>query len=384
VLSVAVSGLIGSRRGVATGIIAMILTATSYELVVYSSEARGYSMLVLFSLTAYYCLDRYHEEPRLPFAAGYIASAVLGMLSHATFGAVLAAGAAWSAWRVYRSPREGGFGLARFALVQGVPLAAFAALYLGDLRFVVAGGGTSTASLIDAFGGGLAWALGTPAAAPAMLIWCIAGVAALDAGLRHLRRTGSDAWLFFAGAIVVFPIVLVVARASDLVYTRHFLAGGAFLLMLVAMILGRWWEERRILLCVAALAVYVATNGWHVAELAAYGRGRYQEAIRFMAERTEGPVVTIAGDHDFRVELELSYYMPGALGSKQGRYLKQGTWPPEGPEWIVVQRESFEPSSPPRNEFTDPGGHRYELERTVRTAPLTGLHWLLYHRRDRP
>ncbi len=69
--SVAVAGLIGRRRSDATGVIAMLLVGLSYELVLFSSEARGYSMLVLCALLSYYFLDSYLARPHWRSAALY-------------------------------------------------------------------------------------------------------------------------------------------------------------------------------------------------------------------------------------------------------------------------------------------------------------------------
>ena len=383
--SVAVAGLIGRRRSDATGVIAMLLVGLSYELVLFSSEARGYSMLVLCALLSYYFLDSYLAKPHWRSAALYGVSVILGSLSQPIFASVVAASCAWSAYRLFRSGRTPKDAAVAFLLLQAAPLIFDAGLYLIDLRFVVNGGGTPTESLVDAYGVALAWALGTPQAAALKLITCIVAVFAIDAGLRRLWREQSDAWVFFAGTIVAFPILLVIVRGSDLVYTRHFMVVTTFLLILLSGTLGAWWGggRRSRLLCMGVLLAYAGVNGWHIADLLRHGRGHYTETLRYIAEQTPGSTVTIAGDVDGRVGVEVNYYLPRTMGSKQGRYLEQNEWPPEGPQWIIGNQESFNPPAGAAAETTDEKGNKYDLVRTVPAAPISGLHWFLYKRRDR-
>jgi hypothetical protein len=378
VASVAVAGLIGLRRGIPTAIATMVLFVFSYELVLYSSEARGYSTLVLASLLSFYFLEEYLRRPRWRGAAAYTASALFGLLSHPIFAGFLGAAWAWSGYRLLRSGGNRTRALRELGMAQGLPLLGLAALYLADLRHVVPGGGTPAGSLIDSFGVSLAWAVGAPRAAAAQLVGCILAVLLLDLGIRRLARAGADSWIFFVGVIVVFPIVLILARGSTFVYTRHFLVGTTFLLILLGELIGEWWNHGRRALSAAVVVGYCALNGWHIADLEAHGRGQYREAIRFIADQTPGSTISIGGDQDFRIGVELMYYLPRELQGKEGKYFEHGSWPPGGPQWVIVQRESFAPTSPIEPQFSDPSGDRFEFVRTFPTAPLSGLHWFIY------
>ena len=60
--TVALAGLIGARRSWLEGCIAVILTSSSYLLVHYGTEARGYSLAIFFALLAWYALQRFEER----------------------------------------------------------------------------------------------------------------------------------------------------------------------------------------------------------------------------------------------------------------------------------------------------------------------------------
>jgi uncharacterized membrane protein len=390
--TVALAGLIGRRRSRTAAWLAMILTGFSYLLVLYASEARGYSTAVCFSFLAFYaleqCLDR--AAARQPEAWGWLGTfwvgAALALLSHLTTAAALAAAGAGAAWRLLLQ-RDGArvrpADLGRLAL-WFAPLAAFLALlYVVDIRRVVAGGGTASPSLIHSYGTALAWAAGTPGADGMKFLCCTAAVTVLVAGLRLHWRERRDLAVFYASAILVFPVALVIIRGSDEVYTRHFVVALAFLLLLAADVLAALFARGGAarVWAIALLAAYLAANGAHTLTLLQRGRGHFRDAVRLIAAQTKGPVATIAGDHDFRVLFMLQFFAQEAMAGKGVQYFPQNQWPAGGVEWIVRQKESFEtPALEP--EIHGPGGTRYTLVKTFPSAPLSGLHWFIYHRAE--
>ena len=384
--SVVVAALIGWRRGREAAWISMVLVGFSFELVAYSAEARGYSSLVLFSLLSYYLLEGYLIRPRPGLAVAYALCAVLGLLSHPIFAAFLAAATFWSLVRPVRAERGPGRILLETATVQGLPWAVLAALYALDYRHVVAGGGTPMTSLFSAVWTGLAWSLGSPQNSGAQLILGGAAVLGLGLGLRNLVRERSDKWLFFSTVTVLFPVLLVLVRDSDLVYTRHFMVGTTFLLILWSDALAGLWKRGAVsrIVCLGLLAAYVGFNGWHLADWAANGRGRPVELLRYIAAHAAGPSETIGSDSDFRVGLVVDYYRLGMPEGKGFRYLARNNRPPRGPDWMVLHAESEKPLAAPPAEWKDARGNRYQWVRTFRTAPLSGLHMSLYRNSAAP
>ena len=98
-----------------------------------------------------------------------------------------------------------------------------------------------------------------------------------------------------------------------------------------------------------------------------------------MAEHSKRPVLTFGSDHDLRFPLVLQFYVRETMPGAPVKYYPINSWPREGPEWVVWQNESFEGAVPPVTQFADSAGNRYELLRTFPTAPLSGLHWFVFH-----
>ena len=378
--SVVVAALIGWRRGRRAALFAMILIGFSYELVAYSAEARGYSPLVLFSLLSYYVLDLYLERPRWKLAVLYAGCATLGLLSQPMFVSFLGAATIWSLCRLVRSGRRFGQAVLAALACQGVPIAVLAALYLIDMRHIVPGGGSEANSLLCAIGLGFAWALGTPQDHAADFVFSIMALLGAGVGLRILHREGSDKWMFFAAVVFLFPIGLIFARNSDVVYTRHFMVATTFLLVLWSEALALLWTHGRRARCagMALLAAYLGFNGWHIADWAVHKRGQPGEALRYIAEHTPGTTATIGGEHDFRIGLVVNYYCLSMPEAKRCRYFVSNDCPQSGLDWIITQAESWMPSATPPSELWDKWGNRYQWVKTYRTAPLSGLHWFLY------
>ncbi len=189
--------------------------------------------------------------------------------------------------------------------------------------------------------------------------------------------------MFFLAAIVVFPLLLIVVRSSDVIYVRYFIIAIAFLLLLFSFALA-WLYERGAAgktACAALLVVFVTINSLHTASLFKNGRGRYSEAIRYIVEHSERSPATIGSDQDFRVGAVLEFYGLGDGGN--ATYYPRDAWPKRGPEWVICHKESFVEPTPPVSAIWDDRGNEYEYEfvKSFPSAPLSGLHWFLYHNR---
>ncbi len=378
--AVVMAWAIGRRRSRACGLFATVLLGFSYVMILYSSEARGYALAVFFALAAFHLLDRYLETPRWPFAAAFSLCAILGFLSQLTFVGLYLATLVWS---LYRLKGETKRRLVRTMLAcHAAPLLFLAIFYVVDIRHVTGIGGTPS-SLLRSCISAPAWAMGSPSHAAAQLLASIAAVAILAAGIWLLRRDRPDLCMFFPAAIVVFPVLLVVVRGSDVIYVRYFVIAIAFFLLLFSFVLARLYERGPggKAACAALLTLFVTCNGLHAARLFEHGRGQYTEAIRYIMAHSERSPVTIGSDHDFRIAPVLAFYGLGDQGN--AAYYPQNAWPQRGPEWLICHKESSEDPTPPAPLIVDRRGNQYDFVKSFPSAPLSGLHWFLYHHRLR-
>jgi 4-amino-4-deoxy-L-arabinose transferase-like glycosyltransferase len=262
--------------------LAMLLTATSFPLVFYSSEARGYALAALAGLAALLCLVRWTESGGRRWHAGYSLAASFGILSHLSLVLVLVAAVVYSLVLAGR----GRLSLGRALAVQVVPFLLLGALVVVDLRYLGIGGGTreppgallaQTASL----------ALGGPIEGRGALLFAALSASVLVAEIaRRVRRywpnrrstePRSYLWVFFS-ATALLPVWVALALDPPFLFPRYFLVSVVFVPLLVAGFsssLGRPWPA-------VVLVVWLGANGHSLLQFAREGRGCYEKALRFL------------------------------------------------------------------------------------------------------
>jgi hypothetical protein len=344
--------------------LAMLLTATSFPLVFYSSEARGYALAALAGIATVLCLVRWTESGAVRWLAGYALAASAGIFSHLSFVFVLVAAAVYSLVLVGRGRLSLGHALA----VQAVPFLLLGALVVVDLRYLGVGGGTreppavvlaQTASL----------ALGGPIEGRGLLLFAALAASVLVAELaRRVRRYWPNRrsteprfylWAFFA-ATTLLPVWVALALDPPFLFPRYFLVSVVFVPLLVASFassLGRPWPA-------VVLVVWLGANAHSLLQFAREGRGGYEEALRFLLEPSDDDVIAVGSDHDLRNGRVVGFYRErmGEKG-KRLRYVSAER-PGDADFWIG----SYEGSR----------CHSCVLLRSYPSSSLSGARWVIY------
>lgn len=373
VATVVLAGIIANRSGRRTALIAMLLAAGSFLLVLYASEARGYALAVFFAFLAIPLADRYFASGRLVWAAAFGVAATLGLLSHLTF---LHAYVGLGAWTTYRAARGRPRHIARtLSALHLLPCIAFAVLYWIDLQHIVIGGGP-TLNASEVLARTLSLGAGGPVAGPyrggvvaVALISCIGGVFAA-------RRCGSDLWVLLLVTTIVAPALTFAFVGSNLLYERYFLVVVAFGLMASSWALDAIARRSRVA-ALAVVAAFLAGNSVHIARLIRDGRGSYIPALTRISEQAVQRPVTIGGDHDFRQGHLVEFYQHFVPRGSEIEYHASFEWAVAGPEWYLVH--SQEPTFQPEPELIVEGGRRYELSATYRHDGPSGWSLAVYH-----
>ena len=379
------AGSIGRRRSDGEGLLAMILTAGSYLLVHYSSEARGYSLVLFFAVLSFDLFERGSLRPSWKFDLLFAVAVIAGFLSQAMFVYYYAAVGGWSLWHLLRPvgsrPQARSAELRRLIRCHALPILFGGAYYLLFLRHLVNAGGP-VYRLEDVVVETLSLTLGGPPAGAFSVAIAIGAVAVFCTGLILLRRQGDDRWLFYLGVIVAGPALLMLITRRNEVYVRYFLLAVVFFLLLASQVCCWLWRRGGIWRWLAAVLVtgVLVGNGVHISRLIEVGRGGYLAALRYMEEQTIGPTLTLASDHDFRNGMVIAYYAPFLGGEKPLQYFPAGQWSSPGPEWVLKHEISQNRRPPP--EFRLPDGTTYRLVREYPYAGLSGWSWWIYHRKS--
>lgn len=363
-----------------------VLLATSYILVHYSSEARGYAPTLFFALACYTAADRFLDTRRGRWGLIFGLSATLGLLSHLTFVFVLAGLGTWVGCEWFRGRRLEASSLAYAA----VPLAVFGFLWFADVRWMQIADGPRwpvtnvLRELVRA-------TFGLPRG-PAEFL-AIPLLAVVGHGLFAMARDRDPRWVL---AVVPFVAALAVTLFSSrlkMIAPRYFLVSVPFFLMAMGHSLAVGFRAGRSGRAIYAATVLVFCGGGLAssAGLVRHGRGGYREAVRFIAYKTPGDAATVGSDHDWRNGLMLDYYIARELGAASERivYLPTDRWSnfetPEkkadgAPLWYLVH--DFREDPRPLQDLAGPDGQRYRLEEVFPYAGLSGWSWILYRRVD--
>jgi hypothetical protein len=353
----------------------------SYPLVHYGSEARGYALAIAFALLAILVTFRDGVTARSRRAPIVWLALVLAVLAHALSVHVLVGLVVWATVRVLR--RDGlGRGLATLAWWFLVPVAGFAAFYVGFLRGITVGGGPRE-GLVPPLLRAIAMTTGLPFDAPPVLLVTVAVVTTV-VGIGWLAWRGSDQWLFHLVAIVGSPILLAVVAPTNFYAERYFLVSSTLLLMLGARVLA-WTTTRGVAgrtVGAMVLTAFLLGNGAAIVRLLQDGRGSYREALEFMVRHTPGSLVTVMSDHDFRNRLVIEYFAPRLATAKTVRYVRATDADVPSPDWYVAHRPLGD--APPSEVLADRQGNRYRLVVQYPTAPLSGFRWFVFQRVGAP
>jgi hypothetical protein len=377
--SVILAGWIASKRAPLAGWFALLLAGTSFPLVFYSSEARGYALLVFFALLSLLLLLRYDETGRSRYKYAYWASSVLGFLSQVVYLFFFVGALAWSylrqGKRATESENEPAPELVR---LHDLPLIALLLLFIVDLRHADFGAAVSFSGA-DIIVSTVSIAIGGPPDGALAYIACAAVLLVFGLELKWLRQEGSELWILFATAVVVFPLLIILAARPQYMSPRYFLVGIALFQLQLAGFLAHTWRAgpRGRVVVVAALVLILSGNARNLMEFWKAGRGGYGDAVQWIADRN--PTASVGSDNEL-TRVMIDYYSGIEPGADGVRYVSVDQRPTGGWDWWIERRLSNATLAVPK--ITDEAGTQYLLERSYPNFWLSGVVWHLYARRE--
>src|SRR5258707_6488514 len=134
---------IGLRQSRLEGCIAVIFTSWSYLLIHFGTESRGYSLVIFFSLLAWYALQQFEERRSWIWIVVFWSAVILGFLAHLEFAVCFAGLVVWSLWRFTRNRQKWREAVLDLFALFTVPVTLVLVFYFVAIRGTeVAGGPT--------------------------------------------------------------------------------------------------------------------------------------------------------------------------------------------------------------------------------------------------
>jgi hypothetical protein len=375
-----VVGLLARNWGSLEALISVLLTGTSYPLLLYFSEARGYAPAILFGLLSYLLLRQNRDDFRLYRIPLFWTVSILGVVSHLTFLIVSTALLVLSLVHESRVDESLKRRASRVLLHHLPPFVFLVWLYMIFVRDMVTGGGPiDTKWNVIAQASGLVLGFPQEPAFQAIAVICVAGLLAM--GTYTLRRNGDEEWLFYPTVLFFTPMLMLILTRSKYLYFRYLLVSFPFFYLLLSYLLGSWCRsglksKRWLVVMVVALIVVGQTHKSY--QLLIFGRGSYSAALVHIAENSPEGAVRIGGDHDFRNRIIVEFYAPRLSITQRLRYVAQSDWYRETPDWLVTHSQDTSYQHPPEITVLDVGVYRF-ID-AYRFGGISGWNWYLYRR----
>lgn len=366
------------QGGTSACVVTSILIGSSYLLILYGTEARGYSYVVCLAYLSWLFLRRTEASGRWIDALAFALCASLGFLAHLTF---LYCFAGFGIWTLRKFSDKRSWTL----LLAHVPPAATAAyLFLFFVRGMQIGGGPEV-SIPEAVASTLSITAGGPLHGPGAVVVASLMCMILAMGYYQLWQQDRATAACFLTIIVLAPLVILLKTRHAYIYPRYFIVPVAFALLLISDCVSRWWQAGRVgqVATIAFVGLYVAGNGWWTAQLFDHGRGDYSQALAWMATQVDRGPQSVSSDHDLRNRVVMEYYTHQLWPqSSPFEYIELTSLPQAGVDWLILH--NFEDEPPHSKQVTDLHGNVYRWERTYRYQSLTGWNWWIYRRVERP
>ncbi|MDA0833473.1 MAG: glycosyltransferase family 39 protein [Planctomycetota bacterium] len=379
--TVALAGWWGRLHGTSVGWFAMILTAGSYVLTHYSSEARGYAPLMFFSLLAFIAMERALATGKAKWDVVWNFAAIFGVLSHATFVTMLVSIGLWSVVTMLTSATSKGYVVLRLLRWHFIPVLFAGWLYWVNLSQVAIGGGIQQSPL-GVVRDALSLTIGGPFENWVSTVFAGIVATSVIVCLTWLAVTRQKRYAFaFAMIIAIAPVGLVAFLGYSDLYVRFFLTSILFVMLLFSLALGRLYDAggRRRWFAVAITIAIVAGNAVHIERVFRLGRGSYLVALDLILNESRDDRTVIAFDNDFRHRLVVAFYQNRIVKLQSMDFVEpQRAW--SNPEWLLTH--GFDRDWQPVDSITPTGGTRYDLVRVFPYAGLSGWSLGVYRRAE--
>ncbi len=364
-------------------LVSMVLLTTSYPLLLYFSEARGYAPAIFFALVAYAVLPVHQKQTTLQGILGFSLVSILGILSHSTFVMVSLALFGASVGYALHSPTNFRENIQLIVAYHGIPWAFIALWYGFYIKNMEIGGGpiyprwnviAEASSLL----------IGLPDSSSfyplaLVLVWILIAL-----GLVKLCQQGDSQWIFFLMILFIAPAAMLIISNPIYLYFRYFILCFPFFYLLLAYLGCQYfqaWGHSCRWLTVVLLTLSIVGQMQKISPLLVLGRGNYSGALTDIATQISSGGTTIGSDHDFQNRMLFDFYAPMIPQGDRLRYLEESQWAKQSPDWLIVHSSDLSVQVP--EQVTVPGLGKYHFIQKYPFSGISGWTWFLF-RRDNP
>jgi len=381
--SLALAYLIGQRSRYSCGPLTMFMVGFSYIILVYSTEARGYSLMMLFALFCIYSYERSSTSKSIGWGLALSVSASLGLLAHATFlfllgGLVLQVLSTFVPYKPGRLRQLSKWSIVYFTM----PSLTCIGMYLIDYRKLMIAGGP-TISTLDTVVRSFSYLVGGSPNHPWSVGFAIIGLLAVLCGIVLLRRSDRQNFVLYVSTIFVLPIFALAVAQPAFIYIRYFLIPILFATILLSFLLSNMLSRTVHLRRIAAafLLLFVGGNAVQIQHFLRAERGSHRSALEFILENSGVDTVYVSSSKDFTTLQIMAFYSNHVADSHRLQYLAlTDISEAQMPDWFILERAAFSPPLAGNRVklTTKTKTHSYIRSEEFLASEPSGLSWYLF------
>ena len=367
-----------AAQSTVAGLLALVLAAASYPLILYSSEARGYAPALFFIMASFFLMQQYWDRKNIPTLLLFWLTTTLGLLANLSVAFTWFAIIIWSSLLGWNQTRSLRITITELIKCHSVPF--FLWLFLVrsyiTINTPLNNLGTRSPELIVEFLATTGTALtGAPQQAYLFLTITALALILFIFGYRDLYRKSATTAIFFLTAACLPPLLCILGRES--LHFRFSLAAFPFVYIIMAHGLAVCLKNKGIprIICCLFCICFLFGNTIRIYSLIHVGRGEYLKGIRYMAEQSQGRQIVVASDNDFRNKMVLDFYARFLPKDKQLVYIHLEKWLVYGSDWLILHDQQVNAVPKP---FYRYGTHMYRLKQTFPYGGVSGWNWFLY------
>ncbi|UCD65303.1 MAG: hypothetical protein JSW69_04525 [Deltaproteobacteria bacterium] len=370
--------------GKTESVIALLLAGTSYPLILYFSEARGYAPAIFFAISTFIVLQKYEEQKTPLRLIGIWLLISLGLLSHLTFIIFFLSIFIYSVSLLFiHNSRESlKSRISDLLLIYCIPFVFVAALYFFFIQHLTLGGGP-VYNKIDVLYNIGSFILGLPAQNIVRISGFIFLLLSSVTAIISLYKSRDHLWIFFTGILFIVPALLILVTKPSYLYFRYFIICFPFYYLLLSYLFGRIYQAKlksgtyAVVLIVTTLMV---GHTFKILPLLKYGRGNYTNAMKYMLQNSTGQTVRIGSDHDFRNGMLLKYYSRFAPPERQIHFINKDNIVTQKPDWLITHNQDLT-YNPPEQIIIN-NSLIYEFRKKFSYSGVSGWNWFIYKLAD--
>jgi uncharacterized membrane protein len=361
-------------------ITAALISAVSFPLVLYSSEARGYALSFMFALFALQSLQYFVTKNSKIHLFLFWTSCILAMLSHFSFSYIYGAYLQWSIFVLWKKRLGKEDFLIKSTLLHIIPATTFALLYfyfIQDMTIV----GSNIDSWWNEIGKFTGFFYGQSHLSITTTLLFIFSSAIVIIASYILYKKNSYFWPLPVLAIFLNPFLVIMISGYEFPQMRFFLILSPFLIFALSTFLVDFYQRYKAgkYFYWLFLTFYTFTNFHLYISFYENGRGEYLSAVEYMARNSAAKNVSIGSDHDYRNYTILEYYAKFLPRDMTISYISSEVLGNIVPMWYIVH--DFSRSPDPATQISI-AKQKYQLKESFLASypNLIGWNWHIYRK----